>query len=240
MLEKRLAYIDIAKGIGIILVVVGHTATPNLVHNFIYQFHMPLFFFLSGFFYHEKYDFQVKTFVAKKIKGLYFPYVKYGVLLLSLYCAINFLILDSTGYSVLGYIKTVLFLMCVIGGVPLGGALWFLKSLLFVSIFFSIVRFLLTKVNSNQRNKELLLFFVCLSGFVVGSVFSLRYNISSSLVGLLFYYIGHFYKQNEDNIKMNIVTFLMALAIVSFSAYINKVDVAYNIYTYKFLLALLN
>ena len=47
---KRLADIDIAKGIGIILVVLGHLLSESggVLHDWIYSFHMPLFFVLSG------------------------------------------------------------------------------------------------------------------------------------------------------------------------------------------------
>jgi len=45
----RLHWVDHAKAIGIVLVVVGHTsALPAEVREFIYRFHMPLFFFLAG------------------------------------------------------------------------------------------------------------------------------------------------------------------------------------------------
>jgi fucose 4-O-acetylase-like acetyltransferase len=58
----RLHYIDIAKGIGIILVVVGHTSTPLYLHNIIYQFHMPLFFILSGLFlFYQVYFIKINT-----------------------------------------------------------------------------------------------------------------------------------------------------------------------------------
>ena len=45
MTDKRISYIDMAKGIGIILVVLGHSIFPseNLT-TWIYSFHMPLFF----------------------------------------------------------------------------------------------------------------------------------------------------------------------------------------------------
>ena len=46
--KQRDAVVDIAKGIGILLVVYGHLHNP--INTFIYAFHMPLFFFLSGFF----------------------------------------------------------------------------------------------------------------------------------------------------------------------------------------------
>lgn len=51
---KRVQYIDIAKGIGILLVVMGHNDMNfyhPLLHRFIYAFHMALFFFLSGVFF---------------------------------------------------------------------------------------------------------------------------------------------------------------------------------------------
>jgi fucose 4-O-acetylase-like acetyltransferase len=61
MSKSRLAYIDIARGIGIMLVVLGHTLAEANYHvqnsnvlflgQLIYSFHMPLFFFLSGMFF---------------------------------------------------------------------------------------------------------------------------------------------------------------------------------------------
>ena len=47
----RIEWIDIAKGFGILLVILGHTIAydcSHIVYNSIYSFHMPLFFFLSG------------------------------------------------------------------------------------------------------------------------------------------------------------------------------------------------
>lgn len=48
--KKRDSVIDIAKGIGIFLVVFGHVPLPMDLITPIYLFHMPLFFFLSGMF----------------------------------------------------------------------------------------------------------------------------------------------------------------------------------------------
>jgi len=51
---KRLLYIDIAKGFGILLVALAHNDLAGyapLLYHWIYSFHMPLFFFLSGLFF---------------------------------------------------------------------------------------------------------------------------------------------------------------------------------------------
>lgn len=45
----RLEWVDAAKGVGIILVVVAHVWTRGPVRDVIYAFHMPLFFLLSGY-----------------------------------------------------------------------------------------------------------------------------------------------------------------------------------------------
>lgn len=39
----RESWIDVLKGIGIILVVIGHTSMENPLVKWIYVFHMPLF-----------------------------------------------------------------------------------------------------------------------------------------------------------------------------------------------------
>lgn len=48
--NKRLAWLDVAKGLTMLAVIVGHTAGGStLTHDIIYSFHMPLFFLLSGY-----------------------------------------------------------------------------------------------------------------------------------------------------------------------------------------------
>lgn len=47
--SERIAWVDNAKSLGIVLVVLGHApALPDGAREFIYRFHMPLFFFLAG------------------------------------------------------------------------------------------------------------------------------------------------------------------------------------------------
>lgn len=69
---KRIEWVDVSKGVGIILVVLGHTSFQ--LRNIIYGCHMPLFFFLSGIvFQREKYDFG--GIVKSRFNSLIIPYV---------------------------------------------------------------------------------------------------------------------------------------------------------------------
>lgn len=73
--RKRIEYVDVAKGIAILCVVAGHTFAAydpgSLQNKFIYSFHMPLFFILSGFFYKPQ---EFKKAFWKKVKSLLVPY----------------------------------------------------------------------------------------------------------------------------------------------------------------------
>lgn len=49
-MKNRIGYIDMSKGLAIILVIIGHSSfVPNNAKLLLYSFHIPLFFFLSGF-----------------------------------------------------------------------------------------------------------------------------------------------------------------------------------------------
>jgi fucose 4-O-acetylase-like acetyltransferase len=91
--KSRFQWVDIAKGIGIILVVYGHVIrglhsatiiseqTFYLSDTLVYSFHMPLFFVLSGLFFRKSMDkYNPKGFVIEKCKTLLYPYIIWSLL----------------------------------------------------------------------------------------------------------------------------------------------------------------
>ena len=92
-MTQRLKWLDYAKGIGIFLVVLGHTlrglvnssilesSTAVLaLDRWIYAFHMPLFFFLSGLFIERSASKPFKDFVIDKLKTIAYPYLLWSLL----------------------------------------------------------------------------------------------------------------------------------------------------------------
>lgn len=80
---ERVRYIDVAKGIGILLVIIGHTFPGSYVQRVCYSFHMPLFFFISGLCYnHSKYDF--KRLWKIRMRQLLVPLLLFSVILYAL------------------------------------------------------------------------------------------------------------------------------------------------------------
>lgn len=79
----RLKWLDIAKGITIILMVIGHTSIPDSFSRFIYAFHMPLFFIASGWTTNwNKYNYM--EFAKRKFRSIMVPFMVYSVIVLSI------------------------------------------------------------------------------------------------------------------------------------------------------------
>ena len=76
---KRIVWIDYAKAVGIALVVFAHLPSPLV--PFIFQFHMPLFFVLSGFLYKP---IGARRELGRSFRCLVVPYLVYNAGLLAL------------------------------------------------------------------------------------------------------------------------------------------------------------
>lgn len=89
--NHRLTGLDIAKGIGIILVVIGHSSLPYPLKRIIFAFHMPLFFLLSGYMINvEKYREDISLFITKRVKRLLYPYLSFGIFFYFLWIASHY------------------------------------------------------------------------------------------------------------------------------------------------------
>lgn len=103
---KRLDYVDVCKWLGISLVIFGHMKMPNEVLQWIYAFHMPLFFVLSGYTYRaQKID---KDFLMKKIKTIYVPFLLFALI----FCSGE---MSSWAYIAYGSRNALLMSMALIG-----------------------------------------------------------------------------------------------------------------------------
>ena len=78
---QRLSYIDTTKTICIFLMIVGHWSTNNILNTYIYSFHMPAFFIISGMFY--KPHSALKTIKAFSIPVFVFSTVNLLILFMS-------------------------------------------------------------------------------------------------------------------------------------------------------------
>lgn len=157
----RIRYIDVARGIGILLVVLAHNdlaLVSLLLYRFIYSFHMPLFFFLSGYFLKSEASFL--RFLGRRFNTVLKPYL-FTILLIYL---------TSVSFSKMSF-KTALERMLkamYASGLYIDWAqLWFLPSL-FVT---SLVAYLFQRLLLKHIRARLLRWLVLLGVAAVGVYF---------------------------------------------------------------------
>lgn len=134
MASSRNVALDIAKAICIILMVIGHSGCPEYLKNFIYMFHMPCFFFISGWLLNDRYLTDIKTGLWNKFKGTYFPFVKWSLLFLACHNIFAALNIYNDFYSINDFFKRTIRIIVSGGGEQLVGGFWFLISLCIASI----------------------------------------------------------------------------------------------------------
>lgn len=170
--------VTIAKAIAIILMVMGHAGIPAWANHYLSLMRMPLFFFMSGYCFKEIYlaSFEGKKWLRKRIKGIYWPYVKWGLFFVLMHnIFIYFHIYSETivynGKAVHYYSlqETLLRLLSVItmhGTERLLGGFWFLKALFWGSMIFYATR----KLFSNL--------IICLTLLLLISFFTSYFHLS--------------------------------------------------------------
>lgn len=181
---KRQRDIDIAKGIGIILVVWSHAKGPW--SSYINQFHMPFFFFVSGMLYKAG-STSYGEYFKRKFKSLILPFWWWNLLLYPLFYILYYWKEWTIGTAV----KELGEILFTLNKVPFLGATWFLPALFWISIF---VHFLI-KFLDDYRYKDIVLLigsgFISLLGFYV----TFPYKISRILICLSFYVGGYLYNK---------------------------------------------
>ena len=133
---KRLDWIDIAKGIAIILVIVGHTVpNPSPLRHAIFSFHMPVFFILAGYTFRPK---PWRELLSGSVSRLLVPYV----ILALAWRVPSFLMSGAplTGGALAGGLETLVFASGVDAprfGVAAVGMSWFLAALFTSRLLFN-------------------------------------------------------------------------------------------------------
>ncbi len=139
--------INVSNAFFISLMVGGHSGWPETFNHIIAFFHMPFFFFISGYCFKTIYLDNMKDFFRKRIKGLWWPYVKWGLFFLiinNFLCHINVLPQSEYIHSLHGHLiiaQNIIFKMKGVS-IMLGGY-WFLVEL----FKGSIIAFLIIKIS---------------------------------------------------------------------------------------------
>lgn len=213
--NKRLPEFDVAKGIAIICVILGHLEIWNIV-RVVYTFHMPIFFLISGYFLSCRKD--IMAFIRAKVRQLIVPY----------YITCLFICLFSIPVSIIfgrNVINQLIIWICgsIYGsGAAPGiwhsfpsfiGALWFLLALFWGSC---IVRY----VFENHENKLLLsgscIVIISYVGWATAQKVWLPFSIQAGMMASGFIFLGYLARRYSVlSIKYPKITYLFLIGIVT-------------------------
>ena len=180
--KKRIDWIDMAKGYGIIFSIYAHLGY-DLLTSWIYSFHMPLFFFISGYLFNDDVDFI--TLLKKKIKSLLVPYVCLGLPMICVY-VIQYHVFSFEG--VIDLLLQLIFQQRFL-------TLWYISVLFIIEFVFFFIRKLI--------KSEKLILFISLFVLLIGDIYlrtngiPMLWNIDVCFMAFPFFSIGYICKKNK-------------------------------------------
>lgn len=178
-MDKRIVYLDVAKFIGLLLVCFCHIPMPEgNFHVWVYSFHMPLFFLISGIFFSPD-----KFSVGKSAKQLLIPFLIFNIIA----CIISMLIgIVSTGTLKLPIISNDI----IVQSHYVIGPSWFLISLFSMRVFCGLILRYFSKRALVGSALAIVGAFLITAKYPFWDFLSL----GSTVLGLPFYLLGFYFK----------------------------------------------
>ena len=196
--NKRIEWIDTAKLIGMFFVILGHVeyaiaikSHDTRIVQWLYSFHMPLFFFLSGLTAKQS---SIMGNLKKSIHHLIIPYFSFVMILWFWHILIHFRKSANKFTELFLYPLNGLFLGVGFDtdfSISVCGALWFLLALFWCKLIASLV----DSVNCKSRTKKALNLTVCIAFFAIAFVLNktnrfLPLSLGSAFMAYPFFLLG--------------------------------------------------
>ena len=230
----RLKFVDNARAIAIILVVLAHTdGIPDCVEMLIYSFHMPAFFFISGLLTKDsKLDKGMHYFLGLMYK-LIVPYIFFGTISLLYSLFHDYISGESTDIHI--KVAGILYGNC--DNLFINRTLWFFPCLFLTStLFYALYKIMNAKYIVPVVFLCVFLFFIF---YYKRTSLLLPWNVDSAVVALLFYSCGNFLSKknilrvlsthNYRFVFVSVMLILWFLLLILSNAN-GKVDMAYVIF----------
>ena len=191
---KRLKYIDVAKGIAMLCIILGHFGVHE-VNRIVFTFHVPIFYIITGYFLSKKYD--IKDFVKDKARTLLVPYAITCVAMVVFGMFFAVLLEEPVVDAAKQWIAASLYGSGVNYTEPFVihkiGALWFLLATFWGSIFLRI---------SLEMKKRVRLLFVlalfCAGYLTSDKLFWFPLSIQAGCCATLFMYVGYLARKSKE------------------------------------------
>lgn len=185
--NKRIEWIDIYRGLGILLMVAGHVGFGSAFDKFIHGFHMPMWFFISGYLFRPGKR-NLSGTIKHRAKRLLIPYY------INLLVYYLFWLVFENGFQNGTYIclKSLCSMLLNIKSPIAGGAQWFLCALFFADVFYEILD---DRLSDSKWRMDIFVLVLSIIGCSLPLFINrIPFSIDAALVALAFYHLGHIVK----------------------------------------------
>ena len=201
--------ISIGKGVCILLMVIGHSACPKAIKDWLYMFHMPFFFFVSGYLFNEKGLCSFISFLKKKVKSLWWPFLKWNIIFILLHNLLFLAGFEATEYTWSEILKRILLSGLMAQSEDMLGTFWFLQQLIRVTIIGWIILKLhqtVCKRRNIDKNTPFIVSALLLTVFLTILSYSINLHITGiiyklTFLCLTFFLSGYLYKLYSPEMK---------------------------------------
>lgn len=219
MNSKRVEWVDIFKGLLIVLVVLGHSNNVKLI-PLIYAFHMAAFFFIHGYTTNYEKDNFIDYF-KKRFKGLAVPFFTFNIAVYFLQMFLNFIGVYDYFYVTPFDYHSILNFIRYFWTFDLAGATWFLIVLFFASIVSKIIYDCLReKMDSSSTSKWHLIITTSLFLFFYLCFYRVQivaaYFLDLVPISLLFVSIGNYLKNINEKDNKYLIHFIKLIFIIGY------------------------
>ena len=204
---NRIVEIDLLKGFGIVLMIMGHIGFGKAFDTWIHSFHMPIFFVISGFLW-KKRNISFKDFFKRKASSLLIPYCFFSIFHLIVWTILQLL---KNHFIEFSSVVSTLFHIFIINtdGMPICGALWFLTALFFVEVIY----FFIDRIR-NKYLKYVAIISLSFFGCIMPGFFRLPLGMDISFMGVGLFQIGNILRTADNLIKIESNLFFIILSIL--------------------------
>ncbi|MBB6669621.1 acyltransferase family protein [Cohnella nanjingensis] len=227
-MKERKKWVDVARGLSIILVVMGH-AGNDVINHYLGWFRMPLFFLVSGLLFKEVPAAAYRSWAWQRIKHFMIPYFAYGICIA---CLVAVRLMDPMSIP-----QDLLLLLY--GGTVLGGwygVFWFITCLL-------LVHLLMGFLSRYPLRTQAAAVAVCYAAAHVVSMtamasWDIPWNADVALMAIAFFFLGYAGKSVLPVLLARRQAFVPALVVWAAAAALNaaglwnfRIDMKMKVYT---------
>ncbi len=189
MLGKRIAYIDIAKGLSMQAIIWGHIMLFGWSYKMVYGFHIPLFFMISGMCFNQNKYNSVLTLIKRRVKTLLIPYFVFSFVTWLVYVIGVFIRHNDTMMNCWYYLLQTLLAQGSGGYLEHNVALWFVPCLFVVDVMYYYICKLSDSLNI------LVTLLVMVGGIMMSyhyyNITTLPWSIDTAFAAMPFYAFGN-------------------------------------------------